>query len=88
MGILKSSAEVSRMIGLEEKIARTQRLLQRLEEDEPYLHVRLAPLGEEHRQSAADFAEKVRAEAEAELQRLIIERGAEYDWMMSPQPAD
>lgn len=75
------------MITLEEKIARTQRLLRRLEEDEPYLHVRLSALGDEHRQNAADFAERVRAEAQAELERLIAERGNGYDWTL-PQPAD
>jgi hypothetical protein len=61
------------MITLEEKIAKTQRLLRRLEEDQPYLHVRLSPLGEEHRQSAHAFADRVRQEAEAELQRLLAE---------------
>jgi hypothetical protein len=61
------------MITLEEKIAKTQRLLRRLEEDQPYLHVRLSPLGEEHRQSAHAFADRVRVEAEAELQRLRLE---------------
>lgn len=75
------------MIGIEEKIARTQRLLRRLEEDEPYMHVRLSPLAVEHRQSATAFAERVRAEAQAELQRLIAERGNRYDWTL-PQPAD
>jgi hypothetical protein len=75
------------MITLEEKIARTQRLLRLLEEDEPYLHVRVSSLGDEHRQSATDFAERVRAEAQAELQRLISERGDGYDWTL-PQPAD
>jgi hypothetical protein len=75
------------MITLEEKIARTQRLLRRLEEDEPYLHVRLSALGDEHRQSATDFAERVRAEAQAELKRLILERGNNYDFTV-PQPAD
>jgi hypothetical protein len=64
------------MITLEEKIARTQRLLQRLEDDRPYLRVRLSELGVEHRQSANAFAERVRAEAEAELQRLLAERGS------------
>ncbi len=63
------------MITLEEKIARTQRLLQRLEDDRPYLRVRLSELDAEHRQSANAFAERVRAEAEAELQRLLAERG-------------
>jgi hypothetical protein len=74
------------MITLEEKIARTERLLRRLEEDQPYLHVRLSALGE-HRQSANAFADRVRAEAEAELKRLLAERAAPCEWNV-PQPAD
>lgn len=61
-------------IPLEEKIARTQRLLRRLEEDQPYLRERLSVLGADYRQSANAFADRVRAEAEAELQRLQAER--------------
>lgn len=75
------------MITLDEKIARTQRLLRRLEEDQPYLHVRLSVLGAEHRQSASAFADRVRAEAEAELERLLAKRGSAHDWTL-PQPAD
>jgi hypothetical protein len=75
------------MITLEERIARTQRLLRRMEEDEPYLHVRLSPLGAEHRQSANAFADRVRAEAEAELERLLEERALPYE-VSVPQPAD
>ena len=75
------------MITLEEKIARTQRLLRRLEEDQPYLHARLSALGAEHRESSNAFANRVRAEAEAELQRLIAERGLPCEWNV-PQPAD
>jgi hypothetical protein len=75
------------MITLEEKIARTQRLLRRLEEDQPYLMMRLQPLGAEHRQSASAYADRVRAEAEAELQRLLAERGLPPEWT-APQPAD
>jgi hypothetical protein len=67
------------MISLEEKIARTERLLRRLEEDQPYLHVRLSPLGAEYRQSANAFADRVRAEAEAELRRLLAERAMPHD---------
>jgi hypothetical protein len=66
------------MITLEERIARTQRLLRRLEEDQPYLRVRLSALGAEHRQNANAFADRLRAEAEAELQRLLAERGSPY----------
>jgi hypothetical protein len=75
------------MITLEEKIARTERLLRRLEEDQPYLRVRLAALGAEHRQSAHAFAERMRAEAEAELARLVAERIPPLEWN-APQPAD
>lgn len=75
------------MITLEERIARTERLLRRLEEDQPYLQVRLAALGDEHRQSAHAFAERVRAEAQAELARLMSERVPAAEWN-APQPAD
>ena len=75
------------MITIDERIARTERLLRRLEDDKPYLRARLSALGAEHRQSARAFANRVRAEAEAELQRLLDERGTPYDWNM-PQPAD
>jgi len=75
------------MITLEERIARTQRLLRRLEEDQPYLRVRLSALGAEHRQSANAFVDRVRTEAEAELRRLLAERGLPSEWNV-PQPAD
>jgi hypothetical protein len=75
------------MITLDERIARTQRLLRRIEADQPYLHMRLSVLGAEHRQSSNAFAERLRAEAEAELQRLMTERGLPYEWSV-PQPAD
>ena len=75
------------MIALEERIAKTQRLLRRLEEDQPYLQVRLSALGAEHRESANAFVGRVRAEAEAELQRLLAERELPCEWNVS-QPAD
>jgi len=75
------------MITLEERIARTQRLLRRLEEDKPYLRMRLSALGDEHRKSAHAFADRVRAEAEAELARLLAEQPPPSEWN-APQPAD
>ena len=75
------------MIPLDERIARTERLIRRLDEDQPYLHFRLSVLGPEHRQSASAYADRVRTEAEAELQRLRAERGLPFDWTV-PQPAD
>ena len=82
-----TACRVYNMITLEERIAKTERLLRRLEDDQPYLHVRLSALGAEHRQSANAFADRVRAEAEAELQRLLAERALPYEWN-APQPAD
>ena len=84
---MAARVQIPRMIPLEEKIAKTQRLLRRLEEDQPYLHARLSALGAEHRESANAFAEWVRTEAEAELQRLLAERPLPYEWIV-PQPAD
>jgi hypothetical protein len=66
------------MITLEERIAKTRRLLRHLEKDQPHLHLRLSPLGAEHRQSAAAFADRIRAAAEAELQRLMAQNAAAY----------
>lgn len=71
------------MITLEEKIARAERLLRRLEEDQPYLRVRLSALGPEYRQSTNAFVDRVRAEAEAELRRLQEERGSTSEWNAS-----
>ena len=60
------------MITIDERIARTERLLRRLEEDQPYLRARLSALGAEHRQSAHAFHDRMRAEAEAELARQRV----------------
>jgi hypothetical protein len=75
------------MITLDEKIERTQRLLRRMEEDRPYMKARLAGLGDDHRQSASAYAEELRAQAIAELSRLIEQRGSDSD-LTIPQPAD
>jgi hypothetical protein len=72
----ESAAKSMFMISLEERIAKTQRLLRRLEEDKPYLRMRLSPLGAEHRHSATAFANRIRIEAEAELRRLMAESAA------------
>jgi hypothetical protein len=76
------------MISLEEKIAKTERLLRRLEEDRPYLRVRWSALSAEHRESASAFVDRVCAEAEAELARLIAERGTARELTAAPQHAD
>jgi hypothetical protein len=73
------------MITLGEKIAKTERLLRRLEEDQPYMRVRFSVLGEEHRRSANAFADRIRAEAEAELKRLLAEKGLPQEWKGTQQ---
>ncbi|HTR23795.1 MAG TPA: hypothetical protein VMI10_07405 [Terriglobales bacterium] len=75
------------MITLDEKIARTERLLRRLEDDQPYLRVRLSPLAAEHRESARAYHDRVRAVAEAELARLLAERVPALEGT-APQPSD
>jgi hypothetical protein len=75
------------MITLDERIAKTERLLRRLQDDQPYLRARVSALGDEHRQNVSAFADRVRVQAEGELRRLLAERGMPYDWNM-PQPAD
>jgi hypothetical protein len=75
------------MITLEERIARVERMLRRLEEDKPYLRARFSGLGAEQRQSAHAFTNLMRVEAEAELARLIAEKAPSLEWT-APQPAD
>jgi hypothetical protein len=75
------------MITLDERIAKTERLLRRLQDDQPYLRARVSALGAEHRRNVSAYADRVRVQAEAELRRLLAERGMPYDWNM-PQPAD
>jgi rubrerythrin len=75
------------MIPLEEKIERTQRLLRRLEEDEPLLAARVAELGREHQESVKRFAARVLRETRAELQRLLDRKSSDYDAFF-PSPAD
>jgi hypothetical protein len=75
------------MITLEERIARVERMLRRIEEDKPYLRARFSGLAAEHRQSAHAFTDQMRAEAEAELARLLSERTPALEWN-APQPAD
>ena len=61
-------------ITLDERIARTERFLRRLEEDRPYLSVRVAPLTPEHRDSVSNYSAWIRSQTEAELKRLLGER--------------
>jgi hypothetical protein len=75
------------MLSLDEKIERTQRLLRRLEEDEPLLALRVAELGAEQQESSKRFAAQMIAQAKAELDRLVEAQACEAD-LSIPAPAD
>ena len=81
------TSTITPTVSLEERIAKRQRLLRFMEEDQPHLHARLSAVGAEHRQSASAFAERLRAEAEAELQRLLAELGVPQELSL-PHSAD
>jgi hypothetical protein len=75
------------MLPLQERIEKTQRLLRRLEEDEPLLARRVAELGSEQQESSKRFAAQVIAHTRAELQRLEEAQACEADSSF-PAPAD
>ena len=75
------------LLPLDEKIERTQRLLRRLEADEPLLALRVADLGKDHQRSAKKFAAQVMARTRAELQKLIEQKSRDVELFL-PAPAD
>lgn len=75
------------MITLQEKIGRTLRMLNRMEQDLPLLAIRIAPLGKEHRESAKRFAEQLMIDTRAELERLMNQRVGEVN-LGVPEAAD
>ena len=76
------------MLSIHARIDRTQRLLRMLEEDAPLLAARVAPLTPERQQSAKDYADRLKAHAQAELENLI-EEGSFWDSNdPTPQAAD
>ena len=76
------------MLSIHTKIARTQRLVQMLEEDAPLLARRVADLTPEHQQSAKDYAARLTAHARAELEKLIQEDSFWNSGDFTPEPAD
>jgi hypothetical protein len=87
LGVCPKTLGRIEMIPLDEKIERTQRLLRRLEEDQPLLAVRVAELGRDHQESAKQFAAQLLDHTRAELQRLMEKRSQEFDYFV-PSPAD
>ena len=75
------------MISLHEKIERAERLLKRLQEDEPLLAVRFAELAAEHRAESQLFAAEMLARTRTELERLRLEQACSMDLPL-PAAAD
>jgi hypothetical protein len=76
------------MSPIQARIARTQRLVQMLEDDVPLLARRVAELTPEHQKSAKDFASRLIVHARAELERLIQEDSFWDSGDFTPEPAD
>jgi len=76
------------MLSIHNKIDRAQRLVQRLEEDAPYLDARIASLTPEGQKDARDYASQLTARARAELERLMQESLWWDPNDSTPQPAD
>ena len=76
------------MPSINAKIARTQRLVEMLEADAPFLAQRVAELTPEHQQSAKDYAARLIAHARAELEKLIQEDAFWNSADFAPEPAD
>jgi len=77
------------MVTLDEKIERAQRLLRKMQDDEPMMAIRLAHLGHEQRESSKRFAAEIMAQTQAELERLQEAQAAiAYSEMTIPAPAD
>jgi hypothetical protein len=76
------------MLPVEVRIGRTERWLQRIEEDLPLLDRRVAGLSEESRRAAKSFAEALAAATRAELERLGEEKTLSDGEETNPQASD
>ncbi|HEX4484738.1 MAG TPA: hypothetical protein VH088_00625 [Terriglobales bacterium] len=75
------------MLAIDIRIERAQRLLKMMEQDAPLLAVRVAPLTVEYQQSAKNYAARLRACAQAELENLLKE-SADGAFSVAPAAAD
>jgi len=75
------------MLSLQARIDRAQRLVRMLEEDAPLLALRIAPLPPEQQKSVKSYASRLREQARAELEKLLVQ-GSFLDFNNSPQAAD
>lgn len=76
------------MLTLDVKIHRAQRFVRMLEEDAPLLDARLAPLNAERQRVTKAYAAELRAQAQAELERLLEQDDSWDANDPTPQAAD
>lgn len=76
------------MLSIHNKIDRAQRLVRLLEDDAPFLDVRVANLTPERQRATKEFASQLTASARAELERLMRESFLWDPNDPTPQAAD
>lgn len=76
------------MLSIHAKIDRAQRLLRMLEEDAPFLAVRVRDLTPERQESVKEYAARLTAQARSELLKLIQQRSYWDSNDPIPHPAD
>ncbi len=76
------------MLSIPARINRVQRLVRMLENDAPLLAIRVAELTPERQLSAKSYAERLRAHAQAELEKLVAQGSFLSAHDQTPQAAD
>lgn len=76
------------MLPIHARIDRTQRLIRMIEDDAPLLAIRVAGLSQERQKLARDYADRLKARARAELEKLIQEESLWDHNDPTPQAAD
>lgn len=76
------------MLSIHDRINRIQRLVRMLEKDAPLLAIRVAELTPERQHSAKSYAERLRAHARAELEKLVAQGSFHSSNDHTPQAAD
>ena len=76
------------MLSIHDRINRIQRLVRMLENDAPLLAIRVAELTPERQHSAKTYAERLRAHARAELEKLMAQGSLLNPNDQTPQAAD
>jgi hypothetical protein len=62
------------MLPIEQRIDRAQRLLQMIEDDAPFLAMRVAPLSAERQRSAKTYVQLLAERTRAEIEQLLQEK--------------